>query len=202
MQTIENLALKLESDISFEEPYPAFQFEVIELEIQSLSSEFSPAAESMPRQFLGGCELTPAPQGHRQIRAGVQTSTAEGNQKICRVIDALKTALAELRCPAFNDCEREIEEKNENLLMTAQAQFKTAEISSFAFDNVFAGFDLYGSPRLVVDSQAGEIAQQIDYDEFGQVISDSNPGFQPFGLYILLTQYLLRPLVQKVWISE
>jgi RHS repeat-associated protein len=38
-----------------------------------------------------------------------------------------------------------------------------------------------GSIRLVVNSATGAIAQQIDYDEFGRILSDSNPGFQPFG---------------------
>ena len=41
--------------------------------------------------------------------------------------------------------------------------------------------DHLGSVRFVVDSSTGLIAQQIDYDEFGNVLSDSNPGFQPFG---------------------
>ena len=38
-----------------------------------------------------------------------------------------------------------------------------------------------GSSRLIVDSETGEIAQQIDYDEFGQITNDTNPDFQPFG---------------------
>jgi len=33
----------------------------------------------------------------------------------------------------------------------------------------------------VVDAATGAIAQRIDYDAFGNVLSDSNPGFQPFG---------------------
>jgi RHS repeat-associated protein len=41
--------------------------------------------------------------------------------------------------------------------------------------------DQLGSPVLVVDSSTGAIAQQVTYDEFGKVITDSNPGFQPFG---------------------
>lgn len=41
--------------------------------------------------------------------------------------------------------------------------------------------DHLGSPRLVVNSSTGEIAQRIDYDEFGNVLNDTNPGFQPFG---------------------
>jgi len=35
--------------------------------------------------------------------------------------------------------------------------------------------------RLVVDAATGVVAQRIDYDEFGVVLSDTNPGFQPFG---------------------
>ncbi len=41
--------------------------------------------------------------------------------------------------------------------------------------------DHLGSPRLVVDAATGAVAQRLDYDAFGQVLFDSNPGFQPFG---------------------
>lgn len=41
--------------------------------------------------------------------------------------------------------------------------------------------DHLGSPRLVIDAATGEIAQRMDYDVWGNVIEDSNPGFQPFG---------------------
>jgi RHS repeat-associated protein len=41
--------------------------------------------------------------------------------------------------------------------------------------------DSLGSPRLVVDVGTGAVAQRLDYDEFGRVITDTNPGFQPFG---------------------
>jgi len=41
--------------------------------------------------------------------------------------------------------------------------------------------DHLGSPRLVVDTATGNIIQRIDYDEFGQITLDTNPGFQPFG---------------------
>ena len=41
--------------------------------------------------------------------------------------------------------------------------------------------DRVGSPRLVVDSATGQIAERIDYDEFGNVINDTNPGLLPFG---------------------
>ncbi|KAB2841357.1 MAG: RHS repeat-associated core domain-containing protein, partial [Burkholderiales bacterium] len=41
--------------------------------------------------------------------------------------------------------------------------------------------DHLGSVHMVVDAISGEIAQRIDYDEFGKVLSDTHPGFQPFG---------------------
>jgi RHS repeat-associated protein len=41
--------------------------------------------------------------------------------------------------------------------------------------------DQLGSPRLVVNTSTGGIAERIDYDEFGNVINDTDPGFQPFG---------------------
>ncbi len=41
--------------------------------------------------------------------------------------------------------------------------------------------DHLGSPRLVVDTATGGIAQRLDYDEFGNVLNDTHPGFQPFG---------------------
>jgi RHS repeat-associated protein len=41
--------------------------------------------------------------------------------------------------------------------------------------------DHLGSPRLIVDISDGSIAQQIDYDTFGNILFDSNPNFQPFA---------------------
>ena len=41
--------------------------------------------------------------------------------------------------------------------------------------------DHVGNPRLVVNASTGQVAQRMDYDEFGNVINDTNPGFQPFG---------------------
>ncbi|MDY7094418.1 MAG: RHS repeat-associated core domain-containing protein [Acidobacteriota bacterium] len=41
--------------------------------------------------------------------------------------------------------------------------------------------DPIGSVRLVVDVETGAVAQRLDYDSFGQVLFDTNPGFQPFG---------------------
>jgi RHS repeat-associated protein len=41
--------------------------------------------------------------------------------------------------------------------------------------------DHLGSVRLVIDTATGTIAQRLDYDEFGQITQDTNPGFQLFG---------------------
>ncbi|MFZ5699350.1 MAG: RHS repeat-associated core domain-containing protein, partial [Pseudomonadota bacterium] len=41
--------------------------------------------------------------------------------------------------------------------------------------------DHLGSVRLVVDTTTGSIAQRMDYDSYGNVTNDTNPGFQPFG---------------------
>ena len=38
-----------------------------------------------------------------------------------------------------------------------------------------------GSVRLVVNTSDNSIAQRIDYDEFGNIIQDTAPGFQPFA---------------------
>jgi len=41
--------------------------------------------------------------------------------------------------------------------------------------------DHLGSPRLVVNTSDGSIAQRMDYDDWGNVTQDTNPGLQPFG---------------------
>jgi RHS repeat-associated protein len=41
--------------------------------------------------------------------------------------------------------------------------------------------DQLGSPRLVLNTASGQVVQRLDYDEFGRITLDSNPGFQPFG---------------------
>jgi len=41
--------------------------------------------------------------------------------------------------------------------------------------------DHLGSPRLVVEVDTGAVMQRMDFDPWGNVLADSNPGFQPFG---------------------
>ncbi len=41
--------------------------------------------------------------------------------------------------------------------------------------------DHLGSPRLIVNTATGAVEQRMDYDEFGNILQDTHPGFQPFG---------------------
>jgi RHS repeat-associated protein len=41
--------------------------------------------------------------------------------------------------------------------------------------------DNIGSVRLVVDASTGDVIQERQYDEYGRVTLDTNPGWQPFG---------------------
>lgn len=41
--------------------------------------------------------------------------------------------------------------------------------------------DIRGSIIEVVNSQTGEVEQAIEYDDWGKITRDTNPGFQPFG---------------------
>jgi RHS repeat-associated protein len=41
--------------------------------------------------------------------------------------------------------------------------------------------DHLGSPRIIIDVNTGTIMQRMDFDSFGNVLQDTNPGFQPFG---------------------
>ncbi|WP_194869381.1 RHS repeat-associated core domain-containing protein [Myxococcus sp. AB025B] len=41
--------------------------------------------------------------------------------------------------------------------------------------------DHLGSPRLVVNTATGVVAQRMDYDAWGRITTDTAPGFQPFG---------------------
>ena len=41
--------------------------------------------------------------------------------------------------------------------------------------------DQVGSVRLVINASTGAVVQRVEYDEFGRVLIDNAPGFQPFG---------------------
>ncbi|MEQ1644944.1 MAG: RHS repeat-associated core domain-containing protein, partial [Pyrinomonadaceae bacterium] len=71
--------------------------------------------------------------------------------------------------------------------------------------------DHLGSVRLVVDVTSGDIAQRMDYDDFGVVLLDTNPGFQPFGfaggiydIHTKLTRFGVRDLDAETgrWTSK
>ncbi|HKK61083.1 MAG TPA: RHS repeat-associated core domain-containing protein, partial [Bacteroidales bacterium] len=41
--------------------------------------------------------------------------------------------------------------------------------------------DIRGSVRMVIKATTGAIRQQLEYDAFGKVLADNNPGYTPFG---------------------
>lgn len=41
--------------------------------------------------------------------------------------------------------------------------------------------DDLGSPRLVIDTATGVVAERLDFDEYGGTLTDTNPGLTPFG---------------------
>jgi len=41
--------------------------------------------------------------------------------------------------------------------------------------------DHLGSPRVIIDTATGAIAERLTFDELGNTIQDTAPGFQPFG---------------------
>ncbi|HUU01400.1 MAG TPA: RHS repeat-associated core domain-containing protein [Myxococcota bacterium] len=42
-------------------------------------------------------------------------------------------------------------------------------------------YDHLGSPMMVVEQNTGDVTQALHFDEFGRILADTNPGFQPFG---------------------
>jgi RHS repeat-associated protein len=72
---------------------------------------------------------------------------------------------------------------------TIVSQFVYVDEKSHSPDYMIKGGAVYrfvkdqaGSPRLVVNVLTGAVAQTLEYDEFGNLLNDSAPGFQPFGL--------------------
>lgn len=85
----------------------------------------------------------------------------------------------------YNGASRPIAQLDKNGAVTSRFVYGSA---GGAPDYMMAGGRTYafvtdhlGSVRLVVDAASGAIAQRLDYDEFGRVLLDTVPGFQPFG---------------------
>jgi RHS repeat-associated protein len=85
----------------------------------------------------------------------------------------------------YDDQDRPVAELNGSSVVTEQ--FVYCDGSSTP-SLCMAGTNLYvlisderGSIRFVLNTADGTLAQALDYDEFGRVITDTNPGFQPFG---------------------
>jgi RHS repeat-associated protein len=101
------------------------------------------------------------------------------NRRVGRVVNgALQTGF-------LYDGEKIIAQLNASNQIVSQFVYGT---SSTTPDYIVTGGATYrivgdqlGSPRLVVNTTTGAIAERIDYDEFGNLLQDTDPGFQPFG---------------------
>jgi RHS repeat-associated protein len=76
----------------------------------------------------------------------------------------------------------------DSLKPAAELDGSGAIVARYANGLVIKGTNTYrvvadhlGTPRLLIDRTTGAVVQRLDFDEFGQVTSDSNPGFQTFG---------------------
>ncbi len=71
---------------------------------------------------------------------------------------------------------------NDNLLMRFKYGDGTGPIATAkAGSNYHLAYDQIGSLRLVTDN-SGNVVKRIDYDSFGNILADTNPGFVvPFG---------------------
>lgn len=90
-----------------------------------------------------------------------------------------------LQAGFFYDSDHVVAQLNGSNALVSQFVYATGSnspdymISGDATYRIFS--DQLGSPVLVVNTATGAIIEQIAYDEFGNIIADTNPGFQPFG---------------------
>ena len=122
--------------------------------------------------------------------------TLPGGAKLAYVVDAAnrrvgKSVNGVLTTGFLYDDDHIVAQLNGSNQLVSQFVYATGSaapdfmMSDGATYRIFS--DQLGSPVLVVDTSTGAIAEQITYDEFGNVLIDTNPGFQPFafagGLY-------------------
>ncbi len=128
----------------------------------------------------------------------LRSATLPGGQQITYITDGLgnrvarqvdgQTTSSYLYAPGMINPVAELDE-NGNLEASFIYATKSHSPDYMVKDSVTYRMisDQLGSIRLVVNAQTGAVVQELEYDTFGQVLSDSNPGFQPFafagGLY-------------------
>ena len=130
------------------------------------------------------------------VLGNLVSATLPDGTKITYVIDAEnhrvgKTVKGVLTTGFLYDGDQIVAQMNGSNQLVSQFVYATGSaapdfmISSGVTYRIFS--DQLGSPILVVNTSTGAIAEQITYEEFGNVLTDSNPGFQPFafagGLY-------------------
>ncbi|MGD9851402.1 MAG: RHS repeat domain-containing protein [Nitrospirales bacterium] len=120
--------------------------------------------------------------------------TLPDGKQITYVIDGRSRRIAKLvngvltRKWLYQDGLRPIAELDGNNNVVSRFVYATGRNVPDYFFSLYEGGSTYriitdqlGSPRLVVNVATGAIVQQLEYDEFGKVLLDTRPGFQPFG---------------------
>ena len=149
----------------------------------------------------GGQSYTYGARGHQASASGGQTTDYDATGNLLSVTTAGGTTI-NYEVDATN---RRIERTNgatstrylwrDHLRIEAELDGADSVVSRFVYgespnvpEYMLRGGNTYrlltdhlGSVRLVVNADTGTVAQRIDYDSFGVVQTDTNPGFQPFG---------------------
>jgi RHS repeat-associated protein len=117
-------------------------------------------------------------------------STLPNGSKLTYIIDGEnhrvgKEASSALETGFLYDADRIVAQLNGSSGLVSQFVYATGSNSPDYMINGGVTYRIFsdqlGSPVLVVNTATGAIAEQITYDEFGNVLTDSSPGFQPFG---------------------
>lgn len=118
--------------------------------------------------------------GGELLAANITYATAPLSRRIEKRVDGSRQ-----KAWLWNDLLRPIAELDSDNIVTARFVYAAGgnvPVYLAKSTNTFRLItDHTGTVRLVLKTQTGEVVQRLDYDEFGRVILDTNPGFQPFG---------------------
>lgn len=156
-------------------------------------------------QFSSGATYTYSPAGERQTKtsgAGLTKYTYDGRGHLSSVelpagvrtdydLDVLGRRITKRRNGTvqnrflYRNALQPIADVDDQGAVVSRFLYGRGELGPDAMERAGTTYlllkDERGSIRFVVDATAGTVAQALEYDAFGRVLSDSAPGFQPFG---------------------
>jgi len=103
------------------------------------------------------------------------------NKRLSRSVNGMLTNMY-----AYNPEEQMIAELDKDANLSKYFIYGSKNhVPDYFVDNTNTKFkiitDHLGSVRLVVNAQTGEVKEKMNHDEFGKVLTDSNPNYIPFG---------------------